>query len=63
MAANGISGKELQQKLDAEMKALREAMRVDFEEHRVNHGAETRYRLARYLLLDELINGDLELEG
>lgn len=61
MAANSITGKELTQLREAEMRALREAMQDDFDKGRVNHGAATRYRLARVLLLDELLEGKLEL--
>lgn len=60
---NSVTHAELRSKRDKEMADLRAALREDFDKGRVNHGARTRYVLARVLLLDELLDSKLELEG
>lgn len=63
MAARVLTLSQLRALRRKERKRLRESREKDFGKGRVTHSSETDDALSRVLLLDELIDGDLELEG
>lgn len=63
MATKTIELSELRRDLKRERDRLRQCRRDDYKQKRVNYSAETHDALSRVLLLEDLIEGTLELEG